>query len=101
MVSAMNEPQPPAALKVARPAMFGGMIVAIAGAAMVSGRVETGLSLFWEIMILAVGVAVLVFGLLALLAWRILQAALLSEMNKRSTGSQEEEPDSETVRAEG
>jgi len=81
----MAEVKTPAAVGLARPCIFGGTAISIFAAAMVSGKIELGLTLFWEILILAVGIAILVFGILAALAWRIVKTAMASEAASEDT----------------
>ncbi|WP_339738777.1 hypothetical protein [uncultured Maricaulis sp.] len=69
----------PAAVKLIRPAIYAGVLVCLIGAALVSGKLDLGLPLVAEIIALATGVAILVFGLLASLSWRSVQAAMANE----------------------
>jgi hypothetical protein len=75
----MTEFTPPAAVKLIRPAIYAGAAVSILGAALVSGKLELGLTLFWEILVLALGIAILLFGVLAALSWRIAKTAMANE----------------------
>jgi hypothetical protein len=75
----MSEAPPPAAVKLIRPAIYAGVLVCLAGAALVSGKLDFGLSLLVEIILFALGVAILMFGMLAALSWRITRIALANE----------------------
>jgi len=75
----MSEAPAPAAVKLIRPAIYAGVLVCLVGAALVSDKLELGLALVAEVIVLAAGVAILVFGLLASLSWRSVQAAMANE----------------------
>tara|TARA_R110002096_G_scaffold261358_2_gene455034 strand:+ start:347 stop:619 length:273 start_codon:yes stop_codon:yes gene_type:complete len=75
----MSETPVPAAVKLIRPAIYAGVLVCLLGAALVSGKLELGLPLVAEIILLAIGVAILVFGILAALSWRIAKTAMANE----------------------
>ncbi|SDM77332.1 hypothetical protein [Maricaulis salignorans] len=75
----MSPAPAPAAVKLIRPAIYAGVLVCLLGAALVAEKLEFGLPLVAEIILLATGVAILVFGLLASLSWRGLQAAMANE----------------------
>lgn len=75
----MSEAPTPAAVKLIRPAIYAGVLVCMVGAALVSNKLDIGWPLLWEIILLAVGVAILVFGLLAALGWRIAKTAIANE----------------------
>ncbi|WP_417477087.1 hypothetical protein [Maricaulis sp.] len=75
----MSPAPAPAGVKLIRPAIYAGVLVCLVGAALVAGKLELGLPLLAEIILLAVGVAILAFGLLASLSWRGLQAAMANE----------------------
>lgn len=75
----MSTASVPATVKLIRPAIYAGVLVCLFGAALVSGKLELGLPLIVEIIVLATGVAILVFGLLASLSWRTVKAAMANE----------------------
>ncbi len=75
----MSETPVPASVKMIRPAIYTGVLVCLLGAALVSGKLEFGLPLVVEIILLATGVAILAFGLLASLSWRTVKAGLANE----------------------
>ena len=75
----MAEVKIPAAVGLVRPSIYRGSAILIFAAAMVSGKLELGLTLFWEILLLAVGMAILLFGVLAALSWRIVKTAMETE----------------------
>ena len=75
----MSETPVPASVKLIRPAIYAGVLVCLVGAALVSDKLDLGLALVVEIILLAVGVAILAFGLLASLSWRTVKAAMANE----------------------
>jgi hypothetical protein len=75
----MTEATPPAAVKLIRPSIYAGVAVSMLGAALVSGKLALGFSLVWNIMVLALGIAILLFGVLAALSWRIAKTAMANE----------------------
>ncbi|WP_417470397.1 hypothetical protein [Maricaulis sp.] len=75
----MSAAPAPASVKLIRPAIYAGVLVCLIGAALVSDKLDLGLPLVAEIIGLATGVAILVFGLLASLSWRSVQAAMANE----------------------
>ncbi|WP_417492746.1 hypothetical protein [Maricaulis sp.] len=75
----MSTAPAPASVKLIRPAIYAGVLICLIGAALVSDKLDLGLPLVAEIIGLATGVAILVFGLLASLSWRSVQAAMANE----------------------
>tara|TARA_R110000868_G_scaffold35549_1_gene127402 strand:+ start:57736 stop:58017 length:282 start_codon:yes stop_codon:yes gene_type:complete len=72
-------PAPPAAVRLIRPSIYLGVLVCIVGAALVAGKLDLGWPLIWEIILMATGVAILLFGIMAALGWRIAVAAMENE----------------------
>ena len=66
---------PPKAVALIRPCIYTGALISITGASLVSGNISIGLDVFWNIMVLALGVAIMIFGVLAAIAWRIAKTA--------------------------
>jgi uncharacterized membrane protein len=66
---------PPKAVALIRPCIYAGALISILGASLVSGRFDFGFDVFWNIMVLTLGVAIMIFGVLAAMAWRIAKTA--------------------------
>lgn len=69
----MVTPHP--ALKLARPSIFLGGLMAVAGALLVTGRIEIANGLIIGIIVLCLGIGGVIFGLFVQAAWRIVVAA--------------------------
>lgn len=69
----MVSPHP--ALKLARPSIVAGGLLALAGALLVTGRIEIASGLVVGILLLCLGVGSVIFGLFVQAAWRIVVAA--------------------------
>lgn len=69
----MVTPHP--ALKLARPSIFVGGLMAVAGALLVTGRIEIANGLIIGIIVLCLGIGGVIFGLFVQAAWRIVVAA--------------------------
>ncbi|MCW5725644.1 MAG: hypothetical protein KIS81_11915 [Maricaulaceae bacterium] len=65
----------PKAVALIRPAILIGALVTLLGAALVTGRLDIGFGPVASIMTLALGVGVLLFGLLSAAAWRVVVKA--------------------------
>tara|TARA_R110002073_G_scaffold289878_15_gene454842 strand:- start:8746 stop:8982 length:237 start_codon:yes stop_codon:yes gene_type:complete len=65
----------PAALSLARPAIWIGGLIAIVGALMLRGYIGTPNPPLFGGIALGTGVAFLLFGILAHMAWRVLKSA--------------------------
>ncbi|WP_125184521.1 hypothetical protein [Hyphobacterium indicum] len=66
---------PHPALKLARPSIFLGGLMAVAGALLVTGRIEIANGLIIGIIVLCLGIGGVIFGLFVQAAWRIVVAA--------------------------
>ena len=66
---------PHPALKLARPSIFFGGLMAVAGALLVTGRIEIANGLIIGIIVLCLGIGGVIFGLFVQAAWRIVVAA--------------------------
>lgn len=69
----MVTPHP--ALKLARPSIFLGGLMAVAGALLITGRIEIANGLIIGIIVLCLGIGGVIFGLFVQAAWRIVVAA--------------------------
>ncbi len=79
---------PHPALKFARPAIFAGGLLALAGAFLVTGRISISGGLIVGIVLLCLGAGGIIFGFFVQAAWRIVMAAN-SDNNSAHTGDQE------------
>lgn len=66
---------PHPALKLARPSIFLGGLMAVAGALLVTGRIDIANGLIIGIIVLCLGIGGVIFGLFVQAAWRIVVAA--------------------------
>lgn len=82
----MVSPHP--ALKFARPSIFAGGLLALAGALLITGRIDFAGGLIVGIVLLCLGIGGVIFGLFVQAAWRIVVAAN-SDNNSAQTGDQE------------
>lgn len=65
----------PAALKLVRPAIWIGGLVAVLGALMLRGYIATPNPPLYGGIAMGTGIAFLLFGILAVMAWRVLKSA--------------------------